>query len=603
MRPGVRRLLPALTVLGAFTFAFAPGAQADGGAAWRFEPALAPPPPPGVAPAPYGVPLGEVGQISFWAPDRGLLITGGTEKDGGTVPAGLYAYDGAHWHLLSSVCGGSSGRIAWAGPDDFWTISDQRPGQAIDGVEVENELPARSLCHFVDGRVVASYAEPLGQPNSYLRMDAAACYSSNDCWFAGANGEAPNVGSFHLHWDGSTLSAIYDASDHAVTGMVNFGGQLYEGLGIGPQDTYLPTEEPHHPAALRQIAPVGAAAPCEGIPSTFCDVFAFWQAAEQPLPVYPKGVAPDGLVGFNLASDGSPLGVGATEMWAGADPATPAPQGAPPASVTVLRDRQGEWTQVLPVRETEGKPVPSPLGEAALAGASSYVSPERHNVPGAGAIAPVPGGESAWLSLRAPSADAVLALLGPHGEVKLEHLPTPEDPVGVRGQAGPIACAAPNDCWMATTEGWLFHLSDGASHGIDTDPNFAGVISVRPPDDGLPAVYPDLPPLDDSLANQQPAPPPNRAPEQTPAPVEPKHRSRPLVVRVKSRFLHRRVLVLSFTLTARARVQLLGRRGRRVVASTAPASLRPGRHTLSLGFDPRRWPTKLQFKAKPIGTG
>ncbi len=70
-------------------------------------------------------PLGEVGDISCWQANRCLLITAGN----GGMPAGLYAYDGRKWFLYSRVCGGHGGRIAWAGPTDFWTISDQQSGQ------------------------------------------------------------------------------------------------------------------------------------------------------------------------------------------------------------------------------------------------------------------------------------------------------------------------------------------------------------------------------------------------------------------------------------------------------------------------------------------
>ena len=129
MRP-VRHLTVALALLA--LGALAPACAA--GATWQFAPAEAPPAPPGVAQQPLPVPLGKVGAISFWAPNRGLLIEEGTSAEGcrtanGTagVPCGLYAYNGRSWHLLSTVCGAGEGRIAWAGPEDFWTISDRRP--------------------------------------------------------------------------------------------------------------------------------------------------------------------------------------------------------------------------------------------------------------------------------------------------------------------------------------------------------------------------------------------------------------------------------------------------------------------------------------------
>jgi hypothetical protein len=596
LRTVIAASLPVLSTLVAATFSFAAGAQADGQARWQFAPAVAPPPPAGVAPAPYPVAVGEVGQISFWAPNRGLLITGGTAREGGPVPAGLYAYDGVNWHLLSTVCGGGKGRIAWAGPDEFWTISDQRAGQTLEGASQESELPSRSLCHFVDGQVVASYAEPLGQADSYVEMDAAACDSPDDCWFGGPDGESTSLGSFHLHWDGSQLTTVYDSSDHAVTGMASFDGQIYEGLGIGPGDAYLPGEEPLQPPVIRTIAAGGGTQLCEGTSSEFCNVFPFSEAIEQRLPAYPQGIAPDSLAGFSLVSDGSPLGAQATQLWAGADTA----RGVQPAGLTILRDSQGNWTQVLPAPPVAGKQGASPFGEDRLAGSTSYVSAQRFKEPGAEAIAPVPGSESAWLSLSSPEENgAAVALVNAAGEAEFENLPGPEDHVGYRGSSGPIACAAANDCWMATSQGWLFHLTDGTTYPQDTDPDFVGPITSRPPDNGLPPVYPDLPPIDDSLANQQAAP--SAPAEPSVVQVKASGKAKRLVLDVKSSFRDGRMLILSFRLTARASVRLVGKRGTRVVVSTARQSLRAGRHTLSLELSRQHWPTKFQFQAKPIG--
>jgi hypothetical protein len=158
---------------------------------------------------------------------------------------------------------------------------------------------------------------------------------------------------------------------------------------------------------------------------------------------------------------------------------------------------------------------------------------------------------------------------------------------------------------MATREhGWLFHLSDGVALPADRDPLFDGedgVIASRPKDSGVPVIPPDAPPPDDSLANQQPLAPPIEPSEQTPAATVKAKRAKPLLEHVKSHFLHGRVLVVTFTLTARAHVQLLGRRKQKVVASTREETLRPGHHQLSLTLDPARWPTSLQFKANPLG--
>lgn len=564
---------------------------------WRYQPALPPPPPPGVTPAPAPVPLGTVGQISFWAPNRGLLIAGGSEVAGGIVPAGLYAYDGVSWHQLASVCGGAKGRIAWAGPDEFWTIADQRAGQITSSGENQGELEALSLCHFVGDQVVASYAMPLGQPESYVEMDAAACLGASDCWFAGQDGSSARPGSFHLHWDGSQLTASYDSSDHAVASLASFQGKFYEGLTIAEEDSYLPGEDTKHPPVIRTIAPAGQTQLCAGVQTGFCNSILF--ASGQQLPQYPERVLPDALGGLQLAADGSPLGSGSTQLWAAADPDVGTPSGSGPAKLTILRDAKGSWTQITPTATGE-----SPLGTAVLAGSSFDVSGGRRGEPGANALAPEPGTESAWLSLEDGSNSAAVGRLETSGTATVEHLPGPQDPVGFRGHAGPIACPDPQECWMATSEGWLFHLTAGGSPAANADPLFDGadgVISYRPADSGVPAIYPDGFAEDDSLANQQQEAPPVQPPQPAPLAQKKAKKAKPLVTHLKSRFLHGRTLVVAFTLSAKARVQMIARRGRQTVAETGDELMRAGRHTLSLSLDPRRWPTKLQFHAKPVG--
>jgi hypothetical protein len=590
-------LCPAVAVV--LTLGFA--AASARGAGWHYVPTAAPPPPAGVAPAPYPISLGSVGQISFWSPSHGLLITGGSGSDG-PVASGLYAYDGAGWHQLSTVCGGGSGRIAWAGKDEFWTIADQRAGQVE--ARQEDRLTSISLCHFLDGQVVGSYAMPLGQPDSYLEMDAAACFSPSDCWFGGEDG---SEGSFHLHWNGSEVSAVYDPEDHAVTGMTNFQGKLYEGLAIGPEDSYLPSEDREHPAVIRTIAPEGPAPYCSltGQTGTFCDVYLFSAATDQALPEYPKGAHPDALGGFDVASDGGPLGGGATQLWAGADPVRSSSQSGV-APLTILHQAQGSWTQVLP--EPGGG---SPLPAGVELGGNTTDRYTVQETEAGNSIAPQPGTESAWLSLRGvdPGSALVALLEAPHAEadgqestpkvLEEQILPGPEEHLGSLGEAGPITCPAEGDCWMATTAGWLFHL--GGESAREVDPYFESLISYRPLDDSVPIQYPIAPPPDDSLANQKPlSAAPDSSGEAPAAPVKRKS-GKALVTHIKSRFVDRRVLVISFTLTAKAHVQLVGRRKSKVVAKTRDESLRAGRHVLSLSLNPADWPTKLQFKATPAG--
>ncbi len=572
--------------------ALASAARADGDAVWHSAPAAAPSPPPGAAPAPYPVPVGPVGALSFWAPNRGLLITGGTEDPwSGPVAPGLYAYDGVGWHQLSTVCGGAGGRIAWAGPDEFWTIADQRAGQAVVGRQSSFALTSVSLCHFLDGAVVASYAMPLEQPDSYLRMNAAACLGPSDCWFGGQDGQGPSgPGAFHLHWDGSSLTTVYEPEDHAVDDMVDFAGKVFESVRIQRNDFFSSEENQAHPAVIHTIAPAGSENP-------FSDLFMF---AGTRLPEYGLGVLPAALQGFSLATDGSPLGESVTQLWAAANPVIPSeiPSGSNSASLTLLRYAGGSWSQIKPA-------LPAGVAFAGV-GAQIGSGPEEQGT--SEAVAPEPGTDRAWLSLTGESTQATVAQISADGTVsEVDQLPASQESVGLHGFAGPIVCPAAHDCWMASTghagstvPGWLFHLSDGTRYPQDTDPNFAGVISYRPPDAGIPVIYPDVPPLDNSLSNQQAPPPPSAPATSVTAPTGGPTKARPLVVHVKSRFLHHRLLVIGFTLTARAHVQLIARRKGRVVARTPRESLRVGKHQLSLGLNPKAWPTGLQFKATPI---
>jgi hypothetical protein len=165
-------------------------------AQWRIEP-IKPPQRAGETNAQHEalppIGLGKIGDIEFFKPNLGLLITAGNPP---TIPPGVWVYDGASWHELSSVCGASDGRIAWAGKDGFWTVSDGRAGQIG---EHEASLADNSLCHFRGGEVVSSYATPAEQAGSYQAMHAAGCLSASDCWFAGDPLPGTQTGAFQLH--------------------------------------------------------------------------------------------------------------------------------------------------------------------------------------------------------------------------------------------------------------------------------------------------------------------------------------------------------------------------------------------------------------------
>ena len=73
-----------------------------------------------------------------------------------------------------------------------------------------------------------------------------------------------------------------------------------------------------------------------------------------------------------------------------------------------------------------------------------------------------------------------------------------------------------------------------------------------------------------------------------------------LLRRIKTR-MRGRTLIVRFTLSRRARVQIIGRRKGRTVARTRARTLRPGRHTQRLRLDPKRWPQRLSFRVREQG--
>jgi hypothetical protein len=580
-------------MLGALTAALVAAACLAGAAraaAWQFTPVAAPLPPVGTADAPYPVSLGQVGDISFWAPNRGLLITGGTEGVGGVVPSGLYAYDGVSWHLLSTVCGGADGRIAWAGPDDFWTISDQRAGQQTG--TPSQVLASISLCHFVDGQVVASYAEPLGQATSYQQMDAAACLNADDCWFGGFDTGSATPGAFLLHWDGANLLAGQESEDHSIDDMTDYHGQIDESVRFQASDLWQPGEDPAAPAVLHRISPSGA----------ISDLFTYGTGpggAQEQLPDDGTGASPDGLEGFSLSTDGGALGAGATQLWGVANPQD-AQSAVTPSPLTIIHNDDTGWSQVLPGGSGgTGHSCPQLPAGTEVADANA-VPPLSSDLTGTatGAIAALPGTDEAWLSID-DALDGIpeLALVNTAGcVVELDQLGTQQpDQSSAPGNTGPVACAAADDCWMATSSGWLYHYTDGTQLPQDTDPSFAGVITVRPADDATVTTFGDVPPTDSSGGS--PPPPAPTGPAKTTGTTR---RAAALLTRVKFHVLRHRTLVMTFHLSSRAHVQLIAEQKKKVVGRSRNRLLAPGHHTIRLALNPKHWPTHIKVNAKPV---
>jgi hypothetical protein len=496
--------------------------------------------------------LGQVYDIKFWAPNRGVLITAD----------GLWAYDGTGWHRLATVCGGTDGRIAWAGPLDFWTISDQPVGQT--GVDPGTGRH-RSLCHFVDGIVVASYAQPVGQAGSYAPMTAAACLAPDDCWFGGERlSGTVNSGAFHLHWDGHDLVAapsltVWDPAnadpDRAVADLAVHQGNLYESVRV--DGNAVPGEDGNQPNVLHQIYP--------GTPPAFVPLF-------PAAPIDYGTATADKLAGLQLSSDGDAL-------WAAAGASDP----RTPMAATILRLG------------------PDGFAPLTLNDPGGLLQPDGAVT----AIAAEPGTGAAWIGYR-PATDqgltpfpARLARVHADGTVDdATALPSAVEGLARKGQADRLTCPAQGQCWMATPVGWLFHLGAGLTR--DDAPAMHQLITYRPPDASTPVLPPDAPPDDDSgiapPVFQTDAPIGDLPPQIPPQQTKPKK----LVTGVKRRIVKRTTLELRFTLSAKAHVQLVAKRKQKVVAKTKRVTLGKGKHVLRLKLSVKRWPTALDLRATAI---
>jgi hypothetical protein len=226
-------------------------------------------------------------------------------------------------------------------------------------------------------------------------------------------------------------------------------------------------------------------------------------------------------------------------------------------------------------------------------------------------IAAEPGGEDAWLALRPPTGagegvSAVLVHVSAEGKMLGEQtLPSKEEVqagIGPKGAAARISCPALENCWMASTEGWLFHLAPEGERTLRPNEisGFHNVISYRPPDQGLPQVVADAPPPDTSGLNEEGFVVPKFLKGEESKPSSESKVQLPLLSRLHSKLIHHTTLQLSFHLAVKARVRLLAKRHGRLVASTRTLTLKAGSRTLSLGLNPRSWPTKLSLQTHAL---
>jgi hypothetical protein len=219
------------------------------------------------------------------------------------------------------------------------------------------------------------------------------------------------------------------------------------------------------------------------------------------------------------------------------------------------------------------------------------------------AIAAEPGADAAWIAYTRPrESDTSLParLVRVHADGTVDDattLPSDADGIARKGTASRLACPAAGQCWMATDVGWLFHLGDSLPR--DDAPEMHQLITFRPPDASTPIIPPDTVPDDDS-GIAPPVfyePPPDQTIPQISDDGGKKTKAKKLVTGVKRRVIHGTTLEMTFTLSAKARVQLVAKRKKTIVAKTKKATLAKGKHKLRLKLNAKRWPTSLDLRA------
>ena len=163
-----------------------------------------------------------------------------------------------------------------------------------------------------------------------------------------------------------------------------------------------------------------------------------------------------------------------------------------------------------------------------------------------------------------------------------------------RGSAAKIAFTGPNDGWLVTYAGWLFHYTDGALPPRDGDPAYSGHDHLSP-QRGRGAVRAGR-----AAGRRLGAVPPAAARDRAARRPQQVQRLRTAAAQGQD-VAARPQLVVRFTLMRKARVALIARRKGKTVARTRAKLMRPGRHALRLRLDPRRWPQRLSFSAREPG--
>ena len=332
------------------------------------------------------------------------------------------------------------------------------------------------------------------RPTPTRRCTPRAASSSADCWFAGDPLEEPQLGAFQLHWNGSALEAEpYPGEGHAIESMSLLEGALYESVRIAPSDRVSDAATPNRRCSIASTR--RALSRCSNRKRPKCRCTTRRRA--------PRSA---GLLHLSSA-DGALWGGGRAQ----AGTATAARAGAGDGRAP----RRGRLEPARSARE-------HPLGPLFPTCRKQRCWRTRTNLGGdvasdaaVSAIAAEPGGEGAWLALAPPEGRGALtdargarAHLRAQGRCAKRRRcpPSAEQEEGDRPQGRRRRSSSAR---RRTTAGWRPRRAGCSTSRPQAnaacpqrDPGesgaSSGLITYRPPDQGLPQVLADAPPPDTS---------------------------------------------------------------------------------------------------------
>lgn len=523
-------------------------------------------------------PLGQPTSLSCWSANACVLLT----INNSFFTNGVFAFTGdtttapSGWKQYATVCGQADqsegvGRVAWAGPNEFWTLTTPSSPYNSGGYS------GRGLCRFSGGEIAGSYSTVRSDVDTssdpYRRMEAAACRSANECWFGGiaaARPDGTSPGTFHLRWDGSNLKSVYAPAKRGASDIEAFDGGFAESVFAGPDsrresDSTLIDVPTYSPI---QLIEAGAST---------ADGFSGGDL-EPEVP----GFAPEATEVLALDA-GLPSAPG-PYLWAVGGGAASGPQKDQEIDGGLADDSPADTGPFAAYREagtsTPWRQINSPESPDSINTRFTDVAA----IPGTDeAIAAIAPGNSPQLS---PAPSEIAKLDASAGTVAVET-------IGNYGSVQRVECVSANLCWAATQEGWLLRYADPSSPiPANTDQAFGKQVVSRP-NEVIEQALADTS-TDDSLLF---APAPVTEAEE---PGPPK-RQRAAVRKVTTKLKGTR-LIFSFRTIRKVRVTISAKRRGRLVARSNSGLLRPGQHKMVLRLNPKRWPTKIAMDVKEPAT-